>query len=320
MPDHILDAHPATQAFPMLSDAKLVALAEDIEARGLLDPITLFNGMVLDGRNRLRACDLVGVEPRFVEYDGDEPVAFVRSKNLRRDLNKGQRAMASARLLPMLEEEARKRSSKNLKKGNAARGGTNATSGASGHSAEQVGAIMDVSGRYVRMAKRVLKESPVMAAKVESGDQTLTSAFRSLDSEPQDSPPDPPPRKARSDHKPRVERIEQIAKLAAEGHRAAQIAEKIGLGLEQVRNIANSEGIELSDKAIGKVHRINARRVIEETVHGLAGYASGLGAINGSMSDVDRSDAGEWARSLAESLKPINTLRKQLLEHAHGNS
>ncbi len=63
--------HPASGIFPLLSPADLAALAGDIDANGLLEAIVLHtDGSILDGRNRYRACLEVGVEPRFVEWDG----------------------------------------------------------------------------------------------------------------------------------------------------------------------------------------------------------------------------------------------------------
>ena len=54
--------HPLADIFPMLDDNELKALAEDIKTKGLTEPITLYEGKVLDGRNRYRACDLAKVE------------------------------------------------------------------------------------------------------------------------------------------------------------------------------------------------------------------------------------------------------------------
>jgi hypothetical protein len=78
----------------MLGDDELGALAADIAANGLHQPIvTTPAGLVLDGRNRLAACERAGVEPTFVVYDGD-PVAYVLSANEhRRHLTPSQRAM-----------------------------------------------------------------------------------------------------------------------------------------------------------------------------------------------------------------------------------
>jgi hypothetical protein len=94
-----LGVHPAATLFPMMHGPELGLLIEDIEAHGLREPVVLYDGQVLDGRNRLRACELAGIEPRFEEWDGvGSPLAFVLSRNLhRRHLNESQRSIIGAR-------------------------------------------------------------------------------------------------------------------------------------------------------------------------------------------------------------------------------
>jgi N6-adenosine-specific RNA methylase IME4 len=93
------EAHPAAEMVPLLEGEALDALVADVRTKGLLNPITLFEGKILDGRNRSRACVAAGVEPRFIEFVGNDPVAFVISANIeRRHLDGSQRAMCAARL------------------------------------------------------------------------------------------------------------------------------------------------------------------------------------------------------------------------------
>ena len=50
--------HPYADAFPMASEEELEELASSIAAVGLIHPIVLTpQGEVLDGRNRLAACE-----------------------------------------------------------------------------------------------------------------------------------------------------------------------------------------------------------------------------------------------------------------------
>ena len=81
---------------------EFVALKKDIRENGLIEPIWLFDGKVLDGRHRYYACQETGVTPTFREYTGNDPVGFTISLNLkRRHLDGGQRAMIAADLANM---------------------------------------------------------------------------------------------------------------------------------------------------------------------------------------------------------------------------
>jgi hypothetical protein len=97
--------HDLADVYPMLSDVELRDLADDIAANGQRTPITLDpSGRVVDGRNRLAACRLAGVEPWTVtdpSLDSDADVAaFVQAaNNRRRHLSAGQVAAADALLM-----------------------------------------------------------------------------------------------------------------------------------------------------------------------------------------------------------------------------
>jgi hypothetical protein len=94
-----LEPHPLAAMFPLIEGDDFTALVDDIRTNGIRVPIMLYEGKVLDGRNRLKA----GIEAghRFSERDfiqlagGVDPESFVLSANLqRRSLdNKGKRAV-----------------------------------------------------------------------------------------------------------------------------------------------------------------------------------------------------------------------------------
>ena len=80
--------HPIANLFPLMEGEQLDALVDDIKASGLREPIVEYQGLILDGRNRYRACIEGDCEPHFVPFQGDDPIAYVLSKNLhRRHLN-----------------------------------------------------------------------------------------------------------------------------------------------------------------------------------------------------------------------------------------
>jgi hypothetical protein len=93
--------HPAASMFPIMSGDELQELAGDIAKHGLREEITKDrDGRILDGRNRLRACQIAKVAPRFNAFDGDDTTAFVVSMNLhRRHLTQEQKREIVAKLL-----------------------------------------------------------------------------------------------------------------------------------------------------------------------------------------------------------------------------
>jgi hypothetical protein len=94
--------HPIADLLPLMSGTEFCELKEDIKSRGLKVPVIMYEGRILDGRNRFKACQEVGVNVKTVEYDGDDPLADVVSMNLkRRHLTESQRGMIAARLANM---------------------------------------------------------------------------------------------------------------------------------------------------------------------------------------------------------------------------
>lgn len=91
--------HQAAAAFPLMTDGEIHELAEDIRKHGQREPIVLHQGAILDGRNRYAACERIGVDPITREFDGDDPVGFAVSLNLkRRHLDESQRALIAAKI------------------------------------------------------------------------------------------------------------------------------------------------------------------------------------------------------------------------------
>lgn len=186
-PWHSLKVHPAADLFPMMGDKEIRDLADDISAHGLLDPILLLDGKVLDGRNRLRACDLAGETPRFKDWRGDQPTSFVISANLhRRQLSKSQLAAIGAEAMPLLQAEAkqRQRDHGGTAPGRGAKTLVNKSAGVSESNAgrtrqvasEQLGG--SVSGMHIQRAASVKEVAPEIFEEIKSGKLTVGGGLR----------------------------------------------------------------------------------------------------------------------------------------------
>ncbi len=82
--------------FPDKPEPEYGALKESISRLGLLDPILMWRGMVVDGYHRLRACLELGLEPRFdvLSADADPMEIVVDRMGTQRHLNETARAAA----------------------------------------------------------------------------------------------------------------------------------------------------------------------------------------------------------------------------------
>jgi len=170
-----LPVHPAANLFPMLSEAALAELAEDIGANGLIRAVTLDReGRILDGRNRYAACRRAGVEPRFETYDGDDPLGLVVSLNVkRRNLTKPQLAVSAARAWKEAEDEGR------VQKQGGDRGKTPKVGELIADPRSHFARLFGVSKNYVEMARRVLDYSPELADEVAAGTgRSLEQAYQ----------------------------------------------------------------------------------------------------------------------------------------------
>ena len=66
--------------FPLMSEAEFSALKNDIQANGQREPIWLRHGRVIDGKHRFRACQELGIEPAYREYQGGDRPRDVESE------------------------------------------------------------------------------------------------------------------------------------------------------------------------------------------------------------------------------------------------
>lgn len=96
-----LEQHPIAQKlFPGgMSEEEFTAFCEDVEERGILMPVTIHEGKVLDGWHRYRAHLRTGKPFDRIEYKGKDPAGYVAACNaMRRKLSSLQKALCGAKL------------------------------------------------------------------------------------------------------------------------------------------------------------------------------------------------------------------------------
>lgn len=186
--------HPIANLFPLIEGKEFAELVDDVRAHGLMDLIVVWDGQILDGRNRYRAGIEAGIfdadadfaatvnsYPTSVHFerfedlkaDGADPLTWVLSHNLhRRHLNESQRAMIAAKLSqmkvgrpPEWNKTPERANSSNLSHS----GGDLREADA----AEQ----LSVSRSSLQTAKRVLRHgAPELVDKVASGEIAVSAA------------------------------------------------------------------------------------------------------------------------------------------------
>jgi ParB-like nuclease domain len=163
--ERALELHPLADLFPLMAEPDYAGLKADIAAHGVREPIWVWQGKILDGRHRHRACRELGLACPTREYQGNDPLGFILSMNLhRRHLNESQRAMVAAKLATMWQgERTDLEPSANLPKVSQA------------HAAE----LLHISERTLRDAKKVQTEAqPEVIRAVEAGTLAVSAAAK----------------------------------------------------------------------------------------------------------------------------------------------
>ena len=195
--------HPAADLFPEPTSEEYKALLEDIRVNGVATPIVIYKKQLLDGRTRLRACEELAIECPYREWEGESPVGYAVSLNLkRRSLTVGQRAAIAVEMLPLLEAEGRKRmaaarsarwerqkdktQNEKLEKGRSnldlpsSQISGHVISDADGKSTTVAGQIVGVSRLSVVATKQLQNDAPDLFDQVKAGAVTIHKATTQL--------------------------------------------------------------------------------------------------------------------------------------------
>ena len=137
----IYQPHPLAELMPVMGSDEYEALRSDIQTNGQHELIKVFEGIILDGRHRYRACCDLDLQPKIEQWTGTDARQYVVSVNLkRRHLSANQRALAAASVAT------------------AARGRNKHTAVAA-PSQEEAAALFDISPDSIQRAKKVLADA-----------------------------------------------------------------------------------------------------------------------------------------------------------------
>lgn len=169
-----LKPHNLANLFPMMNEEEFTRLKKDIKENGLLEEIEVFEGQILDGRNRYKACKEIGIEPKLKEYEGENVLQYVISKNLhRRHLTSSQKAIVGLKY--------KKHYAKLYPQGSR----TDLTVGINSYSVKEqnrdrAGEVVGVSGRYIDMAEEIADKIPHELERITQGEVNITKIYTEL--------------------------------------------------------------------------------------------------------------------------------------------
>lgn len=168
-----LELHPLCRLFPRLEGDAFASLKADIQANGQRQDIILYEGKILDGGNRYRACIELGIEPTTIEPEfGDcDVLKFVLSVNLhRRHLSPGQQAVIVAAAQDWTQAHRRGGDRK-----------SDQSQVVDFETVESRAAAAGVSRVTQMKADKVAKADPDLAKKVAHGEVSLPKAVRQIE-------------------------------------------------------------------------------------------------------------------------------------------
>ena len=157
--------HPLSAAFPAMSAEDFQSLKDSITEIGVQNPVTLFEGMVIDGWHRYTAAAELGMECPVVSMGDVDPRDFVLAQNkARRHVTQAQLAMATTAVYAWKSV------------GNPALSNS-ALSAELGKTTKELAAIAGTGIRSIEQAKVVQsKGAPEVVAAVKSGEIGLPKA------------------------------------------------------------------------------------------------------------------------------------------------
>lgn len=172
--------------FPEMLPDDYARLVADLKANGYdqSQPIYTYEGDVLDGWNRLRACNELGITPTIKRFDGDEidAIQFVMRTNKRRNLTSSQWAAIAVEaeeiveaLREAVERERRAKQSESLKQTHETGVSVNLLSQTTPERVtSKLAETFNTNRTYISDAAKLRNEKPEVFEQVKRGEKTMT--------------------------------------------------------------------------------------------------------------------------------------------------
>ncbi|WP_035348085.1 ParB N-terminal domain-containing protein [Edaphobacter aggregans] len=192
-----MPVHPVCDMFPLMDGDEVENLRDDIEDNGLLHPIVVHEGQLVDGRNRILACQQAKVKPHCVEwraiYHGPQTLArWIWSINgTRRHLTTEQWLAIQVEIQAWEEREAAKQ--KQIEGGRSAGRSRPKTKQVETERSQpiqeakrapqvrtQIATQLNISERKVQQALNVQKADPALLKQVAKGTVKLLDAAKQV--------------------------------------------------------------------------------------------------------------------------------------------
>lgn len=183
--------HRLAEYFPLLEGEEFEQLKQDIKDNGQLEPIVTIDGEILDGVNRWKAIqelknEGVDIKPITKSFNGDNPLKYVISANIRRrHLTESQKGIIATEMLPELEnarQQHRKDFATNRERDTEGKfvDQSASTDAHWGRATEEAAKEFGISMPTVVRAKRVKEQAPERIPDIMAGKTSLFTVDQEL--------------------------------------------------------------------------------------------------------------------------------------------
>lgn len=290
---------------PILEDER-TELESSLKSEGCRDPILIWKNVIIDGHNRFDICSANSIEfkTRSIAFKDREDVKrwIITNQLARRNLTFGQKASLVLRRESLYKEQAKERQLSGLMKGS--KKPVEQNSGQRGRNRERTDRRLakeaGVSHDTIHRTRIVMNEGSEQIKKdLKDGKISVRKAYGQTVNK----------RKPIASQK---DKADLIGKLSSDGFNVSQIAKKLNIAIKSVRNIANKNGIELSDRKIGNQKDIDVNRFISAVVESASSLSAGQELMFNGIDRIDESKIGEWISELKKAISFLNKICRKL--------